>query len=260
MIGKAQSISHASNAIDYAMEKKDAIEISRNKVAGENGKEISKEFRVFQNLNARCQRNTISFVLSPSIPVGKQLTNEDFKNLSDDFLSRMNLNENQSITFLHCDETHRHLHIFVNRIDYNGKAYKDHFISKKAQRIAESMAKARGFKTAKEIQIEKETRLREQIKEAHSRIVQQNPRNIFEYAEMMQHLGIRCHLKQASDGKVVGLKFHIGKESIKASSVDRSLSAARLQKAIRQNFESHIRYKNRYQKNTIQPRKNKFRI
>ena len=46
-----------------------------------NGKEIAKEFRVFQNLNARCQRNTISFVLSPSIQVGNKLTKEDFKNL-----------------------------------------------------------------------------------------------------------------------------------------------------------------------------------
>ncbi|MDB4582158.1 relaxase/mobilization nuclease domain-containing protein [Draconibacterium sp.] len=260
MIGKGKSISHTAHAIDYAMNKIHAVEISRNSLIGETGREMAQEFRVFQNLNARCQRNTISFVLSPSIPVGNKLTNQDFKNLSDDFLSRMNLKENQSITFLHCDENHRHLHIFVNRIDYNGRAYKDHFISKKAQRIAESMAKARGFKTAKEIQIEKETRLRTQIKEAHSRIAQKHPRTIFEYAEMMQQLGINCKLKQASDGKVVGLKFHVGKESIKASSVDRSFSAARLQKAIQQNFEYHNRYRNRYPKNTIQPRKNKFRI
>jgi hypothetical protein len=172
----------------------------------------------------------------------------------------MNLNENQSITFLHRDKDHLHLHIFVNRIDYNGKAYKDHFISKKAQRIAESMAKARGFKTAKEIQIEKEMRLRAQVKEAHHRIAKQNPHNIFEYAEMMKQFGIHCKLKQASDSKVVGLKFHVGKESIKASSVDRSFSAARLQKAIQQNFEYHNRYRKEYTRNTNQPRKNKFRI
>jgi hypothetical protein len=170
MIAVAQSISHGANAIGYAAQKQGAVEIDRNNLIGENGKEIAKEFRVFQNLNARCQRNIISIVLSPSIPVGKQLTNDDFKNLSDDFLSRMNLKENQSITFLHRDTNHLHLHIFVNRINYNGRAYKDHFISKKAQRLAETMAKARGFQTAKEIQIEKEMRFREQIKEAHGKI------------------------------------------------------------------------------------------
>lgn len=264
MIGKAKSISHVSNAINYAMGKKGAVEISRNKVAGENGKEIAKEFRVFQNLNARCQRNTISFVLSPSIPVGNQLTNEEFKNLSDDFLSRMNLQENQSITFLHHDEDHLHLHIFVNRIDYNGRAYKDRFISKKAQRIAESMAKARGYKTAKEIQREKEDRLSTQVKDAHNKILPQNPSDIFEYADFMKSQGIDLHLKQASNGKVVGAKFHIGNESIKGSAVDRSFSAANLQKLIQENYEYQIRYRNQYrkqyQRNQLQPRKNKFRI
>ncbi len=71
----------------------------------------------------------------------------------------MNLKENQFISFLHFDEDHKHLHIFINRINGNGKAYKDNYISKKAQRIADNMAKARGFSTAKEIQIEKKNAL-----------------------------------------------------------------------------------------------------
>lgn len=264
MIGKGKSISHTANAIDYAMNKPKAIEIKRNLLVGETGKKMAQEFRVFQNLNARCQRNTFSFVLSPSIPVGDELTKEDYANLVDDFLSRMKLRENQFVSFLHSDDDHKHLHIFVNRINENGKAYKDNYISKKAQRIAESMAKARGFTTAKEIQIEKEERLSQQIKEAHGRVLEQTPRDIFEYAEFMKNYGIQSQLKQASNEKVVGIRFHIGKESIKASTVGRSFSAARLQKLIEQNFEYHNRDRNRdrkeYQKTQIQPRKNRFRI
>ncbi len=260
MIGKGKSIAHTSNAIDYAMNKPHAIEVSRNLLVGETGKQMAQEFRVFQNFNARCQRNSFSFVLSPTIPVGNKLTNEAFTNLTDDFLSRMKLNENQFISFLHSDDKHKHLHIFVNRINENGKAYKDNYISKKAQRIAESMAKARGFTTAKEIQIEKEERLSQQIKETHGKVLQQNPRDIFEYAEFMKDYGIQPQLKQASNEKVVGIRFHIGKESIKASAVDRSFSAARLQKLIQQNYKYHNRDTNRYQRNKIQPRKNRFRI
>ena len=74
MIGKAKSISHVSNAINYAQNKIKALEIDRNKVIGETGKEIAKEFRVFQNLNSRCNRNSFSFVLSPSIQDGTELT------------------------------------------------------------------------------------------------------------------------------------------------------------------------------------------
>jgi hypothetical protein len=238
MIGKAKSISHVSNAINYAKNKKEAVEISRHNVAGETGKEIAQEFRVFQNLNARCQRNSFSIVLSPAIPDGDKLSNRDFAQLADDFLSRMNLKENQYITFLHSDKNHKHLHIFLNRIDSTGKAYKDNYISKKAQRIAERIAIDWNFTTAKQVQQEKEDRSTKQIKEAHEMILTKKPKDIFEYAELMKHFGIVLHLKQASNGKVVGLKFQIGKESIKASSVDRSFSAVNLQKTIQRNIKS----------------------
>ena len=238
MIGKAKSISHVSNAINYAKNKKGATEISRHNVAGETGKEIAQEFRVFQNLNARCERNSLSIVISPSIPDGLKLTNKDFARLADDFLERMKLKEQQYISFLHSDKDHKHLHIFVNRIDSDGKAYKDHFISKKAQHIAESIAKDWGFTTAKEIQQQKEERLSRQIINAHEEVLGQKPANIFEYAERMKLFGIQMNLKQTSDGKVVGIKFRIGDDSIKASSVHRSFSAANLQKLIQQSFDA----------------------
>ena len=88
MIGKAKSISHVSNAINYAQNKIKAVEINRNKVIGENGKEIAKEFRVFQNLNSRCNRNSFSFVLSPSIEDGAKLAETDFAKIAIDFLIR----------------------------------------------------------------------------------------------------------------------------------------------------------------------------
>ena len=238
MIGKAKSISHVSNAINYAKNKKGTTEISRHNVAGETGKQIAQEFRVFQNLNARCERNSFSVVLSPSIPDGLKLSNDDFAKLADDFLERMKLKGHQYISFLHSDKDHKHLHIFVNRINSDGKAYKDHFISKKAQRLAESIAKDQGFTTAKEIQQQKEERLSRQIINAHTEVLSQMPRNIYEYAERMELFGIQMDIKQASDGKVVGIKFRIGDDSIKASSVYRSFSAANLQKLIQKSFDA----------------------
>jgi len=247
MIGKAKSISHVSNAINYAKNKKGAIEISRHNVAGETGREIAKEFRVFQNLNARCEKNSFSIVLSPTIPDGGKLSNRDFAQLANDFLSRINLKENQYITFLHSDKNHKHLHIFVNRIDLNGKAYKDNYISKKAQRIAESIAKEWKFTTAKEIQQQKENRLSRQIIDAHRNVLPQNPKNILEYAQQIKLFGIQMQFKKASNGKVIGIKFQVGEESIKASSVHRSFSAANLQKLVLQNLRTTIHQKRKQQ-------------
>jgi hypothetical protein len=153
----------------------------------------------------------------------------------------MKLDDHQFISFLHTDEKHKHLHIFVNRIDFDGKAYKDHFISKKAQRIAESVAKEWGFTTAKEIQQQNEQRLGSYIKEAHQRVLTVMPRDINDYAQLMEEYGIQTHRRIASDGKVVGLKFQIGEETIKGSSVGREFSAANLQKQILQNYEMMYR-------------------
>ena len=238
MIGKAKSISHVSNAISYAKNKKGAVEISRHNVAGETGQEIAQEFRVFQNLNARCERNSFSFVLSPTIPDGIKLTKSDFAKITDDFLGRMKLKGQQYISFLHSDRDHKHLHIFVNRIEFNGKAYKDNYISKKAQRMAESIARDWNLTTAKAVQQQKIERLSPLIKNATKKVLSQKPQDIFEYAEQMKSYGIQTHLKQASNGKVVGVKFQIGKESIKGSLVHRSFSAANLQKMILQNLRT----------------------
>lgn len=235
MIGKAKSISHISNAINYARNKIKAEEISRNNIVGDTGTDIAKEFRVFQNLNARCQRNSFSFVLSPAIEDGNNLTNEDFVKISDQFLSQINLSQNQNISFLHKDRQHTHLHIFVNRIDSKGRAYKDNYIGKKAQRIAEKIALQWNLTTAKKVQQEKENRLRQAIVNAHEKIWKLMPDDIFEYADLMEQEGVTAHLKHASNGKVVGLKFQVGDETIKASSVHRSFSAANLQKAIQKN-------------------------
>lgn len=235
MIGKAKSISHIANAVNYAKNKIKAEEICRYRLAGETGAEIAKEFRLFQNLNARCQRNAFSFVLSPSREDGNRLTKSDFINIAERFLGYMNLSDNQSISFLHKDRQHTHLHIYVNRINTEGKAAKDNYIGKKAQRVAERIAREMNLTVAREVQLAKENRLRRIIGMAHDRIWQRQPDDIFEYARLMQQEGVTTHLKQASNGKVVGMKFQIGEDSIKASSVHRALSAGNLQKLIRQN-------------------------
>ena len=40
-------------------------------------------------------------------------------------MKEMNLGERQAIAFVHQDKEHKHIHLYVNRIDFNGKAYND---------------------------------------------------------------------------------------------------------------------------------------
>ena len=91
MIGKAKSIAHTSNAIDYGKDKAGSEEISRNNVIGKTGLEIENEFKVYQNLNSNAKLNTISVVISPEPEDGRRLTKEDFKSITNDYLRKMNL-------------------------------------------------------------------------------------------------------------------------------------------------------------------------
>ena len=243
MIGKGKSILHISNAINYAKNKIKAQEIDRNLVVGKNGIEIAKEFRIFQNLNSRCIRNAFSFVLSPSIEDGNKLTQNEFKSIAQDFLTKLKLKDHQFITFLHQDKEHSHLHIFVNRINSLGTAYKDNFIGKKAQRAAESIAQELKLTSAKQLQLVNEEKLRSDIYMAHEQVMSQKPNNIFNYAEMIRIRGIELLLKQAANGKVVGLTYQMGRKKMKASAVHRSLSAANLQKSIQKNRNINNSYR-----------------
>jgi hypothetical protein len=80
------------------------------------------------------------------------------------------------------------------------------------------------------------------------------PRDINDYAQLMEEYGIQTHRRIASDGKVVGLKFQIGEETIKGSSVGREFSAANLQIQILQNYEMMYRTEREKQRKQQQNR------
>lgn len=140
MIGKAASIAHGAEAMDYALEKENAEVIDKHYVVGDTSKEIKQEFKITQDLNQRAKNKDISIVLSPEPADGKTLTNKDYRAIADDYLKKMNLQDHQSLVVKHTDKAHTHLHIYVNRIDNNGKAYNDSYISKKTQNIADEIA------------------------------------------------------------------------------------------------------------------------
>ena len=67
MVSKAKAVKGSAQAINYILDDKgQAQELGRNLVSGENGEEILAEMREIQEMNARCENNTYSIVLSPS--------------------------------------------------------------------------------------------------------------------------------------------------------------------------------------------------
>lgn len=63
-------------------------------------------------------------MLSPSIDDGKKLSKQELKEITKKFIKAMALKERHAIAFVHTDKEHTHIHLYVNRIGFDGKAYK----------------------------------------------------------------------------------------------------------------------------------------
>jgi hypothetical protein len=234
MIGIGRSIANIQQRIDYVISKKDAYEVDRNKLTSESSAELASEMRRFHKLNARCKNSTFSFILSPVPEDGEKLTSIDFLNITHDFLVNMGLENTQYLSVAHLHQSTPHLHILVNRINEKGKAVKDHFIGLKAQRAAEKTAIKNKLTTVKEVRNKKLNEQRKIIEPAHKAVLKMNPKSVDEYFLLMKEKGINSKQKYSNSGKLVGISFLVQGEQVKASAINRKLSASQLSKQLDQ--------------------------
>jgi hypothetical protein len=245
MIGKGKSIAHARASIEYGWNQEKGAKIVHIQfVYGENPKEISDEFKMVQEQNTRCQRNTLSFILSPTIEDGKSLSKEKLGEMTQRFIKEMKLQERQAIAFVHRDKQHTHVHLYINRIGFDGRAYNDSFIGKQSQLAAERVAKQMGLTTVREVQQEKLNeikKVRQQIKEIHEKVMDlHRPKDFDHYIERMKKNGVKVIPSINKVGKLQGFRFEYKGHNLKGSEVHRSMSGGKLAMGISANTKKGL--------------------
>ena len=239
MIGKGHAVSGTRVSISYGWnQEKEAEVVLREHVAGDTPAEIAEEFRIIQSQNLRCTNNTLSFIVSPTIEDGKDLSKKELEDLARKFLKEMNLQNNQSIGFVHRDKAHTHVHIYTNRIGFDGKAYNDSFIGKRSQIAADNVAKELGLTRVREVQQERLNELkglRQEIKNIHDRVLQTRPKSIDEYISKMKAQKVDVIPTINKTNQLQGFRVEYKGVNLKASEVDRSMSGNRLIPQISQN-------------------------
>ncbi|WP_234416160.1 relaxase/mobilization nuclease domain-containing protein [Flagellimonas amoyensis] len=235
-----KSISHTAASMSYGMnEEKEAEIIHSQYLAGETPREITEEFRVIQEQNELCKKNTLSFVLSPTIEDGKKLESEQLKEMTERFLKEMRLREHQAVAFVHRDKEHLHVHLYANRISFEGKAYNDSFIGKRSQQMAERVARQMELTTVREAQQEKLYRmqeLRSEIQKVHEKVMARDrPRDFDQYIKLMTQNNIKVIPSINRQNQLQGFRFEYKGANLKGSEVHRSMSMGRI--AGQMNFE-----------------------
>jgi len=240
MIGKGKSIAHTGESMEYGWNQgKDAEVVFSQHLAGNDSRQITEEFKLIQEQNKRCQKNTLSFVLSPTREDGQNLTKDQLKEITQRFIKEMQLKERQAIAFVHRDKAHTHVHLYVNRIGFNGKAYNDSFIGKRSQLAAENVAKEMGLTTVKEVQLEKELdsiEVRLEIKNIHLRVMEnKRPKTLDSYIKAMKERNVEVIPSINRANKLQGFRFEYQGHNFKASEVHRSMSGGRIMGQLSQN-------------------------
>ncbi|MRM86532.1 relaxase/mobilization nuclease domain-containing protein [Riemerella anatipestifer] len=167
MIGKAKSVKGSlKGALYKEQQDKQAEIIYQNNMVGKSPRERWEEMKEIANINQRIDKPFIENVISPEKSKGDILSKEEWKKLAKDYAKKMNFGDNQWYAVLHKNTDEKHLHIFVNRVNFSGKnTIKDNFIGKKSGSIADQLAKERGWKTAKEIAQDKKNKIKLTLQE-----------------------------------------------------------------------------------------------
>jgi len=240
MIGKGQSITHTGASIAYGWnQEKDAEVIYSQHIAGDTRTHITEEFKMIQEQNVRCHKNTLSFILSPTQEDGRELSKEQLGEMTQNFIQEMNLKDRQAVAFVHRDKAHTHVHVYANRIGFDGKAYNDSFIGKRSQLAAENVAKEMGLTTVKEVQQEKKMTLqpiRLEIKNIHQKVMEkERPKNLEDYIKAMKQQNVQVLPSINKANKLQGFRLEYKGYNLKASEVHRSMSGGRIMGQIAQN-------------------------
>lgn len=232
-----KSISHTGASMGYGWnEEKDAKVVYREHLAGDNPKEITQEFKIIQSQNQRCKKNTMSFVLSPTIEDGTKLKEKQLTEITEQFIKEMKLQERQAIAFVHRDKSHLHIHLYVNRIGFDGKAYKDNFIGKRSQLAAEKVARQTGLTTVREVQQQKLDRVKEvrqEIKQIHEKVIlEMKPKDFDQYIKYMKQRNVEVIPSISKSNRLQGFRFEHKGHNFKGSDVHRSMSMGRIAERI----------------------------
>ncbi len=246
MIGKGKSISHTGASMGYGWnEEKGAKVVYRQHLSGDNPKEITREFKIIQSQNHRCKRNTMSFVLSPTIEDGRKLKDRQLSEITHRFVKEMKLRERQAIAFVHRDKSHIHIHLYVNRIGFDGKAYKDSYVGKRSQWAAEKVAQQMELTTVREVQQEKLNQvknIRQEMNQIHERVITvMKPRDFNQYIKFMKQNGIKVIPSINRSGTLQGFRFEYNGHNLKGSAVHRSMSMGRIAERI--GFDKNVAQK-----------------
>ena len=122
MIAKAIKGKGFRGALEYDLKNEQGSIIDTN-MDGRSPRELAAEFGEIRKLRPNLGKAVLHVSLAAS--PGEHLTDAQWLKIGQYYINGMNLNQNQYVMSRHTDTEHEHIHMVVNRIQFDGKVTSD---------------------------------------------------------------------------------------------------------------------------------------
>lgn len=264
MIGKIKNGANFKGVLLYN-EKENAEIIAKN-MAGENQKELTKEFILGHELNPRVEKPVKHHILSFS--KNDELDPDKLQSITQDYLNKIGYSNNQYVSYLHTDTDNPHLHIVVNKVNMDGKNTHLDFEKRKSRNILMELEKKYNLTRTREQATEQSSsydktyaetqeNLHKKGKKTDKEIIKDSIKQALEKRPLSEHYFSSFLKQQGIDliKKGRGYQFEYNGRIYKASNIDRKYSFAKLNKFFEDNYKANEDRKHRAEQyNTPEPK------
>lgn len=241
MVGKISSGGFAGGIFNYLEREKSEI-VSTN-MLGETKQELTRDFLECAELNPRVEKPVKHHVISFSPEDMKKLSPELLEDLIKDYLEDTGYSNNQYAAFIHKDSNVDHLHLVINKVDFDGLNTHPKFEKKQARKTlmkleekynltrtpAKSLDKSKHYEIGKKNFKGKDKEgIKSVINETLHRLKVKTDK---EFVKHIKSAGIGIKINSAGNG----INFELNGKSYKASSIDRKLSFGKILNTIAEN-------------------------
>jgi len=242
MIAKIIKGQDFAGVVNYILDQKKGTELLNSEgLRLKNKDTIIESFRQQVELNGRVSKPVYHISLSFSAKDKELLSNELMADIAKQYMDRMDICDTQFLIVRHFDKEHPHIHLVINRVDYQGKTISDRNDRIRSEKICKELTRKHGLYFAKGKEQVKVNRLHEPDKTKYEiyDALKKHIGKCSDWSELVKRLrqeGIQVDFKtKGNTMEVQGVRFTKGGLTFNGSKIDRQFSFSKIDACLQKN-------------------------
>jgi len=227
-------------AVNYLFNRKEAAVLTTKGIRDCDKESMIRSFEIQAKLNP-IARPVAHISLDFSAQDKEKLTDRKMVEIAFEYIKAMGYDNTQLLMVRHSDREHPHVHLILNRIDFNGKRISDQNERIRSTKVCRELTLKHDLYLSSGKENVKRHRLREpdatkyRIYDALVKLVPQS-RSWAELTKKLKKEGIEVEFKtKGATGTIEGVRFTMNDFTFNGSKVDRQFSYSKIDFALNQN-------------------------